>query len=394
MIRKHYLIIIVGLFLTACSSTHTLEKRVTKENYRAVSIENQQEKQAEPFRIWPDESVDFLLSKEDGSTPLKVKGDRLNILALSGGGANGAYGAGIINGLHDSGQLNEYTVVTGISAGALMAPFVFIGGDEISHLKAVTLGMDDSMVLGSGNIINALIKDAFSDGDDMFGFIEKIYTEQIIEKMAAQHRAGRRLFIGTSHFDSDELVVWNIGAIAQSDFPDKMHLIHQVLTASASIPGVFPPQFIDVNYQGETFEELHVDGGMSAQVFFKPGHLDYSKINVALGLTTTPRVDVIRNGVFTTRYYSTQDKGVELLKRSVDSMVVQQSLGDLYRMLYFSEVEHIDLFFTQIEEDFQGEKATQDMFDLHYMNALYEYGYAKAIRGNLWKEGAQSIYPR
>lgn len=384
---KHpkYFILIMTLLLSACSTTHTLDKRVTEDNYRAVTVENENTNPTqEPIRFWPDQKFDFLFSENGKSTPINVTGEHLNILALSGGGANGAFGAGIVNGLYDSGKLEEYTIVTGISAGSLIAPFVFVGGDEIPRLKNVMLALNDDMVLGKHNFLNAVFKDAFTDGDSLFKLIERIYTPQMIDKIATQHKAGRRLFIGTSHFDSNEPVIWNVGQIAQSELPNKQHLIHQILAASSSIPGVFPPQFIEVNYKGEHFEELHVDGGMTAQAFFEPGNLDYSKLNTVLGLSTKPQVHVIRNGVLKLPYEALEDKGVPLLNRSINSMVVQQMRGDMYRMLYFSEIDDLDLSFTYIDESFKGQKVTKDMFELEYMKMLYQFGYQHSIKESPW----------
>jgi hypothetical protein len=387
MNSNKYIIILLALFLAACSSTHTLDKRVTQDNFKTVSINAAYEADLqEPIRFWPDQKLDFLYSENHGTTPLKVKGDQLNILALSGGGANGAFGAGIVNGLHDSGQLKQYTVVTGISAGSLIAPFVFTGGDDIPRLKKVILGINDKMVLGKRNFLNALLKDAFTDGEKLFEFIEEVYTPEMIERIAQQHQEGRRLFIGTSHFDSNDLVIWNVGQIAQSNLPNKARLIHQILAASSSMPGVFPPQFIEVEYQGKKYEELHVDGGMAAQMFFQPGNLEYSKISKALGLTKPPQVDIIRNGVLKMPYTVVPDKGVALLSRSVASMVVQQSRGDLYRMLYFSEADNLDLSFTYIDDTFVAKKTSKDMFDLDYMIALFKFAYDKAAQGDLWSK--------
>ncbi|MGZ9899338.1 patatin-like phospholipase family protein [Shewanella gaetbuli] len=381
--------VVLTLLLSACSSVHTLENRVTEDNYQDVTIaqfqnDSAEQQVVEPFRFWAGDNSNFLYSEATNTTPLTVKGDRLNALVLSGGGAKGAYGAGIVNGLYDSQQLNDYSIVTGISAGSLIAPFVFIGGDEIAHLKQVMLGINDKLVIGKKNFLNTLFKDAFTNGEKMYEFIEATFDDEMIAKIAEQHRAGRRLFIGTTQFDSEQLSIWNLGSIANSDMPNKNQLIHQVLAASASIPGVFPPQFIKVHYKGQQFEELHVDGGMAAQMFFEPINTDFDKINQALGLTKKPNVDVIRNGVFNMPYEAQPDKGVALLTRSLKSLTVMQSKGDLYKMLYFSKVKNYDVNFTSIEKSFDAEPSTKDMFDQDYMQAIYQYGYDKGVSQNLW----------
>ncbi|NVN80898.1 MULTISPECIES: patatin-like phospholipase family protein [unclassified Vibrio] len=377
------LTVALSFLVVACSSPHTLDVRVNKDNYKEVTVEDASSV-AEPLRIWASESPDFLYLPADQTTPITVSGDQLNILALSGGGANGAFGAGILIGLEESGQLKDYSIITGISAGALMAPFVFIGGDAFSKMKDVMLNINDKSVLGKKNFLNTVFKDAFTDGENLYQFIAEAFPEPMIEQIAAQHRRGKRLFIGSTHFDSGELVIWNVGAIANSDMPDKSELIYKVLAASASIPGVFPPQFIDVEHEGEIFEELHVDGGLATQVFFNPSNFDYQQISDALGLDTSPQLDVIRNGALKAPYHSLRDKGLDLVAKSVSSLTLAQTRGDLYRMKYISEINHIDMQFTYIEYDFGYAKRTKDMFDEHYLLTIYEYGYHKATQGKPW----------
>ncbi|MGR5002076.1 patatin-like phospholipase family protein [Vibrio celticus] len=375
--------IALSLFVAACSSPHTLDVRVSPSNYKDVEIENST--QQEPLRMWGNEAPDFLYATDNQTTPIKVEGEQLNILALSGGGVNGAYGAGVLIGLEEKGELKDYAIVTGISAGALIAPFVFIGGDAMPKMKEVMLNINDKSVLGRKNFLNTLFKDAFTDGKNLNHFIADAYPESMIEAMAQKHRDGKRLFIGTTHFDSGELVIWNIGAIANSDKADKSELIYKVLAASASIPGVFPPQFIDVEHDGETLEELHVDGGLAAQVFFNPSNFNYQQIVDALGLEKAPQLDVIRNGVLKAPYRALKDKGLDLVSKSVSSLTLAQTRGDLYRMKYISEINDIDMQFTYIDQDFGYAKVTKDMFDRHYLLTIYEYGYKKAIQGQLWE---------
>ncbi len=377
------LTVALSFLVVACSSPHTLDVRVNKDNYKDVIVEDASSVE-EPLRIWASEAPDFLYSADDQTTPITVSGDQLNILALSGGGANGAFGAGILIGLEESGQLKDYSIVTGISAGALMAPFVFIGGDAFSKMKEVMLNINDKSVLGKKNFLNTVFKDAFTDGEHLYQFIAEAFPEPMIEQIATQHRSGKRLFIGTTHFDSGELVIWNVGAIANSDMPNKSELIYKVLAASASIPGVFPPQFINVEHEGVIFEELHVDGGLATQVFFNPSNFDYQQISDSLGLETSPQLDIIRNGSLKAPYHSLRDKGLDLVAKSVSSLTLAQTRGDLYRMKYICEINNIDMQFTYMEQDFSYAKRTKDMFDEHYLLTIYKYGYHKATRGKPW----------
>ncbi|MBD1566859.1 patatin-like phospholipase family protein [Vibrio sp. S12_S33] len=374
--------------LAGCTSTaHQIETRVTQDNYRQVELPIEADNPtAEPMRTWMGDGTQYFYSEETQTTPIRVTGDQLNVMVLSGGGANGAFGVGFINGLYEQDKLDDYSIVTGISAGALMAPFVFVGGEEIPKLKNTILGLDDKMVLGKKNFLNAIFKDALSKGDSFMSYIAKVYDEELIEKIAIEHDKGRRILIGTTQFDSDELVIWNLGQIAASDSEYKVDLIHQILAASSSIPGVFPPQFIDVNYKGQKLEELHVDGGLSAQMFLQAVDIDFKKVNQALGLKKKPQVHVVRNGMFKMPYETVEDKGVNLLSRTLKSMTTLQSRGDLYRMMYYSEIQGFELQFTYIADDVSATKTTKKMFDHNYMNSLYQYGYLKAQGLTPWTQ--------
>ncbi|MEZ8967749.1 patatin-like phospholipase family protein [Vibrio breoganii] len=376
-------VVLLSVSVAACSTTHTLDKRVTEDNYKEVTLDTNV-KVEEPLRFWASEKPEFLYDHNTQTTPIAVQGDTLNILALSGGGANGAFGAGVLMGLYDKGQLKDYSIITGISAGALIAPFVFAGGDELSRLDEVILGISDKEVLGKKNFLNTIFKDAFTDGNNFIEFIGEAYPEEMIDKIAEQHRKGKRLFIGSTHFDSGELMIWNLGAIANSDLPNRVELVHKILASSASIPGVFPPQFFDVYSDGTVLEEMHVDGGLAAQVFYNPANFDYQLVSDALGLKDTPQLDVIRNGLLKSPYKPVNDKGVALLTKSLSGLTMMQTRGDMYRMMYFSETEGLNMQFTYIDQDFSYAKESKDLFDLNYMKAIYQYGYDKVITRDLW----------
>lgn len=381
-------LILCTLIITACSTHHPLDERTNEQNYKQVTLLDG-DTVGEPLRYWSTQETDFLYDPQNNSTPLVSEEERLSILALSGGGANGAYGAGVIMGLHDQQKLPQYSVITGISVGGLIAPFVFVGDERLAHLPEMIQEINDKRLLGKKNFANALFKDAFSKGDSMQRFISETYSVEMIDKIAQQHRAGKRLFIGTTHFDSGELMIWNLGAIANSELANRIDLVHQVLMATAAIPGVFPPQFIDVEDNSQQLEELHVDGGLAAQVFFNPTQFDYPEISQVLGLTEQPRLDVIRNGVLSQPYQPVKDKGVPLLMKSLSNLTTLQVRGDIYRMKYFCEKAGIDMRLTYLDKDFSASRTSKDFFDQSYMQAIYHYGYERATNGSLWNEQEQ-----
>ena len=181
-------------------------------------------------------------------------------LSISGGGANGAFGAGLLKGWSESGNRPEMTIVTGISTGALIAPFAFLG----SELELLYTTMSTSELIKKRSLIAGLTSDALADTSPMRELLLKHVDEEIIEKIAQEHTRGRRLLIGTTNLDAKRPVIWNIGAIAAVGTDESAQLIRDVMLASASIPGVFPPVRLKVQVGTQEYDELHVDGGVSS----------------------------------------------------------------------------------------------------------------------------------
>jgi len=196
-------------------------------------------------------------------------------IAISGGGSNGAFGAGLLAGWTASGTRPEFNMVTGISTGALTAPFAFLGSeydDILKHLYTTTTTKD---IIEERNIIAAILGDSMADTKPLRNLIEKYVTPEVIEAIAKEYKRGRRLFVGTVNLDAGRSVIWNISAIAASNSPRKLSLIYDVLQASAAIPIAFPPVMIQVDVNGKTFDEMHVDGGTGSQVFVYPAAVNW-----------------------------------------------------------------------------------------------------------------------
>lgn len=213
-----------------------------------------------------------------------------NYLTISGGGANGAFGAGLLAGWTASGTRPEFTMVTGISTGALSAPFAFLGSDFDDLLKDVYTTTSTKDILIKRSYITAAFSDSMADTTPLKALIAKYVTSDIVRAIAKEHHRGRRLFVGTVNLDAGRSVIWNIGAIAASDHADKLGLIHDILRASAAIPIAFPPIAIFVEKNGHQYEELHVDGGTGTQVFVYPADIDWKLIAEKLKVDGDPRV--------------------------------------------------------------------------------------------------------
>lgn len=211
-----------------------------------------------------------------GQFPLDEHGLPIyDALALSGGGASGAYGAGYLNGWTTTGSRPDFKLVTGISTGALTAPMAFLGPEYDAQLKAVFTSVETDNILKVFNPIRIIYRnESIASTGPLEELIDANYDEDFIRKVAARHNQGYRLYIGTHHMDAQRLVVWNMGLIANSGHPDAVKLFRKVVLASASIPIAFPPVMIESEVDGESYDEMHVDGGISVQVFFYAGTVD------------------------------------------------------------------------------------------------------------------------
>ena len=207
-----------------------------------------------------------------------VYGRPQTYLAISGGGENGAFVAGLLQGWTESGERPVFTTVTGISAGALVAPFAFLGSEYDEVLKRVSMDLQPDDVYKKRGMIRALRTDSLATTEPLQALIAKYVDEEVMEKIAAAYRDGRMLNIGTANLDSMRPVIWRIGAIANSGHPGALDLIRKILLASASVPAAFSPVLIEVEADGKIYDELHVDGGAASQVFLYPMGLDYEVV--------------------------------------------------------------------------------------------------------------------
>lgn len=196
-----------------------------------------------------------------------------NALVLSGGGMNGAYTAGVLKGWTASGERPTFDVVTGISTGALIAPFALLGPEFDDALERSYTTLRDNDIFKKRLLVTLPWAESLADSSPLKQRIESEVTPELLERLASAHRQGRRLYVGTSDLDAKKLVIWDVGAIAAGDDPGKLALVRKVILASASVPGLLPPVPIDVEIDGKPFTELHVDGGVSANLFLRPAML-------------------------------------------------------------------------------------------------------------------------
>ena len=313
-----------------------------------------------------------------------VYGKKHTYLAISGGGENGAFAAGLLIGWSERGDRPEFTSVTGVSAGALVAPFAFLGPEYDDVLRIVSSELEADDVYKERRLLRALRTDAFSTTEPLQALIAKYVDEDVMEKIAAEHRNGRALNIGTANLDSMRPVIWRIGAIANSGHPRALELIRSILLASASIPGAFPPVLIPVQYDGEHYDELHVDGGAASQVFLYPIGLDWEHVLEKLEVPGKPKVYIIRNARLDPMYEEVRNKIIPIAGRSIASIIRTQGIGDLYRIFLETCRDGLDFNLGYIPVDFV--ETADEEFDTEYMHSLYEMARHRALNGYPWEK--------
>ena len=313
-----------------------------------------------------------------------------HFLAISGGGENGAYGAGLINGWTASGTRPEFKLVTGVSTGALSAPFAFLGPDWDDELRAVYTEISAADVLRSRGVFAALWSDAMADNAPLRATIAGYVDAAFLEAIAAESRKGRLLLIGTTNIDARRGVIWNIGKIAEQGGPGAVDLVIDLLVASAAIPGAFPPSMIDVTVDGVAYQEMHVDGGASAQVFVYPPSLhlqDLAKENDAP--QRERHVWVIRNARLDPDWSDTERQVMSIAQRAISSLIQTQGVGDLYRIYATTQRDGVDFNLAYIPASFDLTPA--EPFEQAFMRALYEVGYGDAEEGYAWQKAPPGL---
>ena len=300
-------------------------------------------------------------------------------LAISGGGDNGAYGAGFINGWTASGTRPAFKVVTGISTGALIAPFAFLGPKYDYVLERVYTTTSQKDIFTKRGFKSLIWGDAAADTTPLATIIASYVTPEFLKEIAAEYAKGRILLVGTTNLDSLEPVIWNMGAIASSADPGAGKLFRSVLLASASNPGAFPPVMIDINVDGTPHQEMHVDGGTVTQVFLYPPSFRMDK-----SVERKRVLYVIRNARLDADWASTERRTMTIAMRAIDSLTRTQGIGDLYRIYTTANRDGIDFNLTYIPPSFNTPHNEQ--FDTAYMQSLYKVGLDAAKAGYTWQK--------
>jgi predicted patatin/cPLA2 family phospholipase len=314
-----------------------------------------------------------------------------NFLAISGGGDDGAFGAGLLAGWSERNDMPVFDVVTGVSTGSLSAPFAFLGRDYDAQLKAVYTETDaDDIFESRSMVISAVSGDALNDSRPLRNMISRHVDATMVRRLAEEYAKGRLLLILTTNLDQGRPVIWNIGAIAASDNPKARDLIIDVLLASASIPAVFPPVMIDVTVDGHRYQEMHLDGGTVAQAFLYPPSFSLKRAAVQFSrgdkkLTKRKRVAyIIRNGRLSRPEEDVKVQTLAIAKQALSTMITSSGVNDTYRMYLTTQRDGVEFNLASIGDDFTV--PYKGPFDRGYMRTVFDYGYRQGLAGYSWQK--------
>lgn len=362
------------LILTGCSS-------LPRTPYTAADATSSRVLDLSELRRYADEPASAFLK-----TQVRFRTGRVTYLALSGGGADGAYGAGILNGWTASGTRPEFSVVSGVSTGALIAPFAFLGPGYDKTLREVyTSGIAESL-LDTPSVVRALFGSGLFGNTRLRELVARYVGQDMLAAIAAEAAKGRKLLIVTTNLDTQRTVIWDMGRIAAIATPKALALFRDVMAASASLPVVFPPMLIEAEANGHIFQEMHVDGGVTAPVLTLPEAFLLRNGPLTQGLRMN--IYVLINNKVERDFLLVPNNTIDIAARASASVEKTQTRSVLYETYNFARSNNLGFNLTYIDKEFPSPRSSD--FETSYMRSLFQYGYDKAKIGNFWAKAPPS----
>ncbi len=331
------------------------------------------------IRYWADApAATFTMMREDIAVDATIaRPDTL--LALSGGADDGAYAAGFLKGWSDTGDRPQFTLVSGVSTGALIAPFAFLGSDHDDKLRAFFTEISRKDIYRQRGIVGLLTRPSAADANPLKLLIAQNIDSSLLDAIAIEHGRGRRLLVQTTNLDAARGVIWDMGAIAQSTHPHRLELFREVLLASASVPGLFAPVMIEVTGSDEErFSEMHVDGATTAGFLAVPESMALSRDHKSG--TGQDRIFVIMNGRLRPQYELVEASIFPIITRALSTVLSAHDRSILVNVQNFAANNDIGFAMSYIGADFDFE--TDELFSQPYMNALYDHGIERGRAGD------------
>ena len=312
-------------------------------------------------------------------------------LAVSGGGDNGAFAAGLLKGWTEAGDRPVFDGISGVSTGALIAPLAFLGPEYDQTLREAYTNISQRDIFLARRITAVFFDVALADTQPLFNLVSSIITAEFLAMVAAEYHKGRLLLVGTTDLDARQPVIWNMTAIANVGTPAALQLFRKILVASSSVPGGFPPVMIDVEVASKPYQEMHVDGGAMTQVFLYPPQLNLRNLAAKMSPDRKRVLYVIRNARLAPDWASVDRQTLSIAFRAVDSLLHTQGLGDLHRIYLTAQRDGLDYNLAYISTDFTTRR--NERFETAYMRSLFDYAYEKARHGYPWQKYPPGFSP-
>ncbi len=385
MIKRFPIIIILVLTLSGCVRLRHSVPPDMLTSARVFGMQDIRAFSGSPSDVFKKDFVRLLEQEEREKGFFNANSKRtFYMLAISGGAADGAYGAGILSGWTQSGRRPVFKIVTGISTGAIIAPMAFLGSKYDDTLKEFYTKYSTSDIIS----LRIPFINSFVNTKPLERLIEKYFDEKLLQEIAAEYNKGRRLYVGTTNLDAQRLVIWDMGKIASIGNGQALKLFRKIILASSSIPVAFPPVYLNVEVNDKTYDEMHVDGGVTKQVFFIYDVMQgFSKAVKEKGINPFKikyAIYIIRNGYIDPLYKEIPDRLSAIAQRTLDTTINAQSLGDLYQIYIFTKYGHGDFNLAYIPSTYIS-KATE-LFDTVEMQRLFDLGFNQAQEGYPWKK--------
>ncbi|WP_247802203.1 patatin-like phospholipase family protein [Bradyrhizobium sp. 191] len=361
------LVLVCSLALGACTS-------LPRTPYTAAEASTSRVLDIDGLRRYADDPVTKFSFEKTNSTATR------SYLALSGGGADGAYGVGVLNGWTAARTRPTFTVVSGVSTGGLIAPFAFLGPQYDDTLKEVyTSGIAESL-LNDPSIMRVLFGSGLFGNTRLRELVARYVGPEILAQVARENAKGRKLLVVTTDLDTQRTAIWDMGKIAAVGTPEALKLFRDVMAASASIPLVFPPIMIDAEGQGRKFQEMHVDGGVTAPVLTLPEALLFQSGR----MPGSARMDIyiLVNKKIERNFELVSNGTIDVASRSLSAITQSQTRSIIFSTYDFAKRNRLGFHLSYIARDYPAPPS--EGFDTTYMRALYQYGYEKAASGQAW----------
>ena len=310
-------------------------------------------------------------------------------LALSGGGADGAFGAGVLNGWTAANERPQFTIVSGASTGALMAPFAFLGPEYDGVIKAMYTEGHAEQFAKAATVTNVIFGGGLISENSAYRIISQYITPRLLADVAREHRKGRRLYVVTTNLDAQRPVLWDMGAIAASERPDASALFTEVITASASFPGVFSPVLIEVQADGHRFAEMHVDGELTDPIFVGP-----EKILRSMGITRAASIHksmyMLINTKLEPSFELTENSPVQVPGRAIFTLTKTERRNSVVAAYEFARRNGFKFNLTYLPKDIPDKGSVE--FETGYMRSLFAYGYELGRSGAAWQQSPPQLH--